>query len=87
MSNPLIRDCDHYLVLEPARNERILTVEETLSWLEEWLGKFNNWPEDLQTELSSSSAAKRLLDTACDLEIEPGLRIQWFAVRIEHPEH
>ena len=39
MSNPLIRACDYYLVLEPAQQEKILTAQETLTWLEEWLEK------------------------------------------------
>ena len=33
MSDPLIRACDHYVVLEPAGAERLLTAAETLDWL------------------------------------------------------
>ena len=29
--------------------------------------------------------AERLLETACELELEPGRAIQWFAVRIDPP--
>ncbi len=85
MSNPLIYECDYYLVLEPSKPERILSAEETLSWLQKWLEDLDHWPEDLERELSLSSAAKRLLDTACDLELKPGVSLQWFAVRIDPP--
>jgi hypothetical protein len=29
---------------------------------------------------------ERLLETACELELTPGLAIQWFAVRLERPD-
>ena len=84
MSNPLIRDCNHYIVLEPGREEKFLKAEETIIWLESWLSKLEKLPKDLEKECSLSSAAKRLLDTACDLEISPGVSLQWFAVRINY---
>ncbi|WP_320673534.1 chlororespiratory reduction protein 7 [Prochlorococcus sp. MIT 1341] len=86
MSNPLIRKCDYYLVLEPLKAEKILTLQETLDWLQKWLGEIDDWPDDLKTESSMDSAAKRLLDTACELEIQPGFSLQWFAVRIDHED-
>ena len=33
MSDPLLRELDHYVVLEPGGGERILTAAETLAWL------------------------------------------------------
>ena len=39
MSDPLIREFDHFLVLEPSQPERILTYQETLGWLQNWLEK------------------------------------------------
>ena len=70
MSDPLIRACDHYVVLEPAGAERLLTAAETLDWLVAQL-------EALE--------AQRLLETACELEWEPGVSVQWFAVRLDPP--
>tara|TARA_Y100001968_G_scaffold123664_1_gene112674 strand:- start:34278 stop:34538 length:261 start_codon:yes stop_codon:yes gene_type:complete len=84
MSEPRIRDCEHFVVLEPGKPEKFLTAEETLNWLEKWLNSLDTIPFDLSKESSISDAAKKLLDTACDLEIEPGIRVQWFAVRIDH---
>ncbi|MEY4840973.1 MAG: hypothetical protein RLZZ374_1881, partial [Cyanobacteriota bacterium] len=31
------------------------------------------------------SRALRLLETACELEWEPGVSVQWFAVRLDPP--
>ena len=83
MSDPLIRACDHYVVLEPGKPERLLSSDDTLTWLSEQLGKMSVLPSDLRDFESLSAAAERLLDTACDLELTPGLNLQWFAVRLE----
>ncbi len=83
MSSPLIRDCQNFVILEPYKNEKFLSSEETLKWLEKWLGQMNEIPEDLQNQPSIKDAAKRLLDTACNLEIEPGFTLQWFAIRLD----
>ena len=86
MSNPLIRDCENYVVMEPCKKEQFLTSEETLTWLENWLNKMEKLPLDLQNQSSSKSAAQRLLDTSCNLEIKPGFTLEWFAVRLTPPD-
>jgi len=87
MSDPLIRECDNYVVMEPGKPEQFLNSEETKEWLINWLKGLNELPEDLQIQPSITAAATRLLDTACDLEIKPGFTVQWFAVRLESPAH
>ena len=87
MSDPLIRECDNYVVMEPGKPEQFLNSEETKEWLINWLKGLNELPEDLQDQPSITAAATRLLDTACDLEIKPGFNVQWFAVRLEPPAH
>ena len=87
MSNPLIRACDHYVVLEPGKPEQFLNNKETKEWLKGWLAELEELPQDLQSQPSINAAAQRLLDTACDLEIKPGFNLQWFAVRMEPPAH
>jgi len=82
MSDPLIRAVDHYVVLEPGEPERLLSAAETLDWLQIWLQRLELLPQDLQSEPSLSSAAQRLIDTACELEVGRGLSVQWFAVRL-----
>ena len=86
MSDPLIHECDNYVVLEPGVSEKILTEEETKLWLASWLKTFDELPIDLQNQKSIREAAQYLLNTACNLEIKPGLTIQWFAVRLEPPK-
>ncbi|MDB4682353.1 MAG: chlororespiratory reduction protein 7 [Parasynechococcus sp.] len=85
MSDPLIRACDDYVVLEPGKPEQLLDVPNTLAWLSRWLQTMDQLPADLAGLSSVEVAAQRLLDTACDLELSPGVTIQWFAVRLEPP--
>ncbi|NDG73867.1 MAG: chlororespiratory reduction protein 7 [Synechococcaceae bacterium WB8_1B_136] len=85
MSDPLIRELDHYVVLEPAAAERLLTAAETLQWLEQQLGCLEAVPADLADLPPGRARAQRLLETACELELEPGRTVQWFAVRLEPP--
>ncbi len=85
MSDPLIRSCDHFVVLEPNQSEKLLSSSETLLWLRQWLEQIDNFPQDLQSQPSLSAAAQHLLDTACDLQIKPGFTVQWFAVRLDPP--
>ena len=81
----MIRACDDYVVLEPGKPEQLLDVPNTLAWLCRWLQTMDQLPADLADLSSVEAAAQRLLDTACDLELSPGVSIQWFAVRLEPP--
>ncbi len=85
MSDPLIRALDHYVVLEPGSGERILTASDTLVWLARHLEALVYLPADLAAIAGGDARAERLLETACELELAPGLAIQWFAVRLEPP--
>ena len=81
----MIRACDDYVVLEPGKPEQLLDVPNTLAWLSRWLQTMDQLPADLAGLSSVEVAAQRLLDTACDLELSPGVTILWFAVRLEPP--
>jgi hypothetical protein len=85
MSDPLLRELDHYVVLEPGGAEAILTAADTLAWLEGHLASLGHPPADLAALADPPARALRLLDTACELELEPGRVISWFAVRLEPP--
>jgi hypothetical protein len=85
MSDPLIRALDHYVVLEPGAGERILTAADTRTWLVGHLEALADPPADLLSLPGAEVRAKRLLETACELELAPGRTIQWFAVRLEPP--
>ncbi len=82
MTHPLLRERDHYVVLEPGRPEEILTALETEQWLADQLAAMEVMPQDLADQADPASGARRLLDTACELEVAPGRIIQWYAVRI-----
>ena len=83
MPDPLIREVDNYVVLEPGKEQEFLTAQETLKWLLQWLKVLDELPKDLEEKNSLELAAQHLLDTACDLEIKQGFTIQWFAVRLD----
>jgi hypothetical protein len=85
MSDPLIREMDHYVVLEPGGEEAILSSEETRTWLARHLSSLAEAPADLAHLSSVEAQADRLLETACELELAPGMPIQWFAVRLDRP--
>jgi hypothetical protein len=85
MSDPLLRELDHYVVLEPGGAESILTAGATLTWLESHLASLGHPPADLAGLADAPERARRLLDTACELELEPGRVVSWFAVRLEPP--
>ena len=85
MSDPLIREMDNYVVLVPGESEQFLDREQTLLWLKSWLKNFDSLPLDLACKPSIEEAAQHLLDTACDLEINPGFIVQWYAIRLESP--
>ncbi|MEB3333871.1 MAG: chlororespiratory reduction protein 7 [Cyanobacteriota bacterium] len=86
MSDPLLREMDHYVVLEPGGEEVILTAAETRTWLARHLSALASSPADLAHLPDLPTQVERLLDTACELEVAPGLAIQWFAVRLEPPQ-
>ena len=85
MSDPLIRELDHYVVLEPGKPEQLLSVAETLAWLEQQVSSLESIPEDLSGLVTTADQAQRLLETACELELQPGVTVQWFAIRLEPP--
>lgn len=85
MSDPLLRELDHYVVLEPGGEDTILTAEETRLWLARHLSSLPMPPADLAHLSGVEARAERLLETACELELAPGLTVQWFAVRLEPP--
>jgi len=85
MSDPLIREQEHYVVLEPGRGEQMLSAADTQAWLEAVLARLEALPADLAELADGPARARRLLETACELELEPGMTVQWFAIRLEPP--
>ena len=61
MSDPLLRELDHYVVLDPWRGESILTAAATLHWLAQQLERLDPLPSDLASLPSHEARAERLL--------------------------
>ena len=87
MSDPLIRSCENYVVLEPGQEQKLLDVQQTISWLEEWLLEMKNLGTIQNYESNSILSAENLIDTACELEVKPGYIIKWFAVRLDPDQY
>jgi hypothetical protein len=84
MSNSLLYSEDYFVVLETNQPEQILTAAELLDKLQEILAaRSDNLPRDVQKIQPLEAQAQHLLATTCELDLEPGLYLQWYAVRLE----
>ncbi len=83
MSNPLIRASDHYVLLEPDSHEKIVSKQEAILWLKNWLSKTETQTIYQNIEDPDQEFFEELLESTYELEIKLGYVIKWFAVRIE----
>ena len=83
MSNPLIRASDHYVLLEPDSKEEIVSKQEAILWLKNWLSKTESQTIYQNIEDPDQEFFEELLESTYELEIKLGYVIKWFAVRIE----
>jgi hypothetical protein len=84
MADPLMYQEDNFVVLEPNQPEQFLTAAELLEKLKDVLSqRQQNLPQELQKFPSIDAQAKYLIDTSCELDLEPGQFLQWYAVRLE----
>ena len=83
MSNPLIRSSDHYVLLEPDSKEIIVSKQEAILWLKNWLSKTETQTIYQNIEDTDQEFFEELLESTYELEIKLGYVIKWFAVRIE----
>jgi len=83
MSNPLIRSEDHFVLLEPDKKERIVSREEAIKWLREWLKKIDITTISQNENFEKEEALSNFLENTCELEVSSGYIIKWFAVRID----
>ncbi|MGB7441693.1 MAG: chlororespiratory reduction protein 7 [Coleofasciculaceae cyanobacterium] len=75
---------DAYMVLETNQPEVIMTGAELLEKLRTILGqRQDDLPRDLQNITSVDEQAQYLMETACELDVEPGEYLQWYVVRLE----
>lgn len=84
MPDPLMYQQDAFVVLESNQPEQFLTPIELLEKLKEILSqRQQDLPRELQKFESIEAQAQHLLDTSCELDVEPGQYLQWYAVRLE----
>jgi hypothetical protein len=86
MPDSIMYQEDAYVVLETNQPEQFLTPEELLEKLKAILAtRQDDLPRDLQQFSSVEEQAKYLMETSCDLDMEPGEYLQWYVVRLEKP--
>ena len=83
MSNQLIRASDYYVLLEPDSKEKIVSKQEAILWLKNWLSKTETQIIYQNIEDPDQEFYEELLESTYELEIKLGYVIKWFAVRIE----
>ena len=83
MSNPLIRASDNYVLLEPDSTEKIVSKQEAILWLKNWLSKTETQTIYQNIDDPDQKFLEKLLESTYELEIKLGYVIKWFAVRIE----
>lgn len=75
---------DAYVLLEPNQPEQFLTPVELLERLKAILAtRQDDLPRDLQKFSDLEVQAKYLMETSCELDVEPGQYLQWYVVRLE----
>lgn len=84
MPDPRLYESDTFVLLEPNQPEQFLTTIELLEKLQAILAqRQDDLPRDLQKFASVEEQAQYLLETSCELDMEPGQFLQWYAVRLE----
>ena len=83
MSNPLIRSEEHFVLLEPYSKEKIVTREEAIVWLKNWLQQVESSSIYQCLDYSKDNFFVEFLESTYELEIKAGFVIKWFAVRVE----
>ena len=72
MSNPLIRASDHYVLLEPDSKEKIVSKQEAILWLKNWLSKKETQTIYQNIEDPDQEFFEELLESTYELEIKLG---------------
>jgi hypothetical protein len=75
---------DEYVMLTPGQPEEILTAAEMLAKLESTLTTTSvDLPTDVSSKTSITDRAAYLLVNYCELDLDNGQYLHWYAVRLE----
>ncbi|MBE9100067.1 chlororespiratory reduction protein 7 [Vacuolonema iberomarrocanum] len=84
MPDPIMYQEDAYVVLETDQPEVFLSAEELQQKLADILAqRQDNLPYELRRIEGVQNQSKHLMETACELDMDPGQYLQWYAVRLE----
>jgi Protein CHLORORESPIRATORY REDUCTION 7 len=84
MTDSLMFQEDEYVVLTPGQPEEILTAAEMLAKLESTLSTTKlDLPTDVSSKTSIADRAAYLLVNYCELDLDDGQYLHWYAVRLE----
>ncbi len=84
MTDSLMFQEDEYVMLTPGQPEEILTAAEMLAKLESTLAATSvDLPIDVSIKTSIAAQAAYLLVNYCELDLDNGQYLHWYAVRLE----
>jgi hypothetical protein len=84
MSDSLHYQNDYFVVLEADQAEQILSAEELIDKLTQVLQKYQpDLPKTVTVLGTGAEQALHLRDNYCELDLEEGHYLQWYAVRLE----
>lgn len=84
MTDSLMFQEDEYVVLTPGQPEEILTAAEMLAKLASTLAATSvDLPIDVSSKTSIAARAAYLLVNYCELDLDNGQYLHWYAVRLE----
>lgn len=84
MPDSIMFSGDGFVVLEPDQLEQFLTPEELFEKLKVILSdRQADLPRDLQRFDSIDAQAQYLMESSCELDVEPGQFLQWYVIRTE----
>jgi Protein CHLORORESPIRATORY REDUCTION 7 len=84
MADSIMFSEEAYVLLEPDQPEQILAPEELLDRLKAVLAvRQDDLPRDLQRFSDLEEQARYLMESSCELDMEPGRYLQWYVVRLE----
>ena len=85
MSNPLIRASDLYVLLEPDSKEKIVSKQEAILWLKNWVSKTESQTIYQKIEDPDQEFFEELLESTYELEIKLGYVIKLSLIHISEP--
>lgn len=84
MSDSIMFSGDSFVVLEADQPEQVLSPEELFEKLKAILSdRQSDLPRDLQRFDSVDAQAQHLMESSCELDVEPGQFLQWYVIRTE----